>query len=71
MPVNVRDNTFQRTFCPDVRQSEPLSSVHLRRHADQRTVSTDGPRVSLFFKRQSSWRITVSTQLAASLATAI
>jgi len=30
MPVNVRDNTLQRRFRPDVRQSEPLSSVHLR-----------------------------------------
>ena len=29
MPVNVRDNTFQGRFCLEVRQTEPLSSVHL------------------------------------------
>src|SRR5882762_10730523 len=49
-PVNVRDDTLQRGFCLHVRQSEPLSSVHLRRKENQRTVSTDGPRVSVFFK---------------------
>ena len=54
MPVNVNDNTFQRRFCLDVQQSEALSSVHLRRRENQRTVSTDGPRVSVFFKGQSS-----------------
>ncbi len=52
--VNVHDNTLQRTFCLDVRQSETLSSIHLRGDEKQRTVSTDGPRVSLFFKRQSN-----------------
>src|SRR5260370_25439596 len=45
--VNVHDNTLQRTFCLDVRQSEPLSSVHLRGDENQRTLSTDGPRESL------------------------
>src|SRR5437016_71160 len=54
VPVNVRDNTLQRSLCLHVRQSETLSSVHLRRHENQRTVSTDGPRVSLFFERQSN-----------------
>src|SRR6266851_8956720 len=29
-PVYVGDNTLQRRFCLDVRQSEPLSSVHMR-----------------------------------------
>jgi len=53
MPVNVCDNTLQCSFCLDVRQSESLSSVHLRRHKNQCTVSADGPRVSLFFKRRS------------------
>src|SRR5258707_10092370 len=52
--VNVHDNTLQRTFCLGVRQSETLSSTHLRGDQKQRTVSTDGPRVSLFFKRQSN-----------------
>ena len=52
LPVNVRDNTLQRSFCLDVRQSEPLSSVHLSGHQNQRTVSADGPRMSLFIKRQ-------------------
>ena len=52
-PFNVCDNTFQRSFCLEVRQSEPLSPVHLLRHENQRTVSTDGPRVRLFFKGQS------------------
>src|SRR6266436_7641847 len=52
--VNVHDNTLQRTFCLDVRQSEPLSSVHLRGDENQRTLSTDAPRESLFFKRQSN-----------------
>src|SRR6266566_7870106 len=47
------NNTFQCSFCLDVRQSEPLSSVHLRRHENQRTVSTDGPRVRFFIKRRS------------------
>src|SRR6266481_8444513 len=37
------DNTFQRRFCLDVRQSEPLSSVHLRRYENHCTVSTDVP----------------------------
>src|SRR5467141_1815867 len=52
MPVNVRDNTLERTFCLDVRQSEPLSFVHLPGHENQRTMSTDRPRLSLFFKMQ-------------------
>src|SRR6266436_2565393 len=42
-PVYMGDNTLQRRFCLDVRQSEPLSSVHLRRYENQCTVSTDGP----------------------------
>src|SRR6266576_899052 len=54
MPVNVCDNTLQSGFCLDVRQSEPLSSVHLCRHQDQTTMGTDSPRVRLFFKRQSN-----------------
>src|SRR5207245_9074455 len=53
MPVNVRDNALQRAFCLDVRQSEPLSSVHLRRHENQCTVGTDRQCLSLFFKRRS------------------
>src|SRR5258708_29672194 len=53
MPVNVCDNTLQRGFCLDVRESEPLSSVHLRRDENQRPVSTDGLGLRLFFKRQS------------------
>ena len=52
-PVYVGDNTLQRRFCLDVRQSEPLSSAHLRRYENQCTVSTDGPCLSLFFKRRS------------------
>ena len=53
MLVNVCDDTLQCTFCLDVRKSEPLSSVHLRRHENQCAVSADGPRVSFFFKRRS------------------
>src|SRR5258708_15987681 len=49
---NVRDNTLQCSFCLDVRQSEPLSSIHLRGHENQRTMSTDRPRLTLFFKMQ-------------------
>src|SRR6059036_3936796 len=52
-PIYMGDNTLQRRFCLDVRQSEPLSSVHLRRYENQCTVSTDGPCLSLFFKRRS------------------
>jgi len=47
---NVRDNTLQRSFCLDVRQSEPLSSVHLRRHENRCTVSTDRQCLSLSSK---------------------
>ena len=54
MPVNVRDNTLQGSSCLEVRQTEPLSPVHLRGHENQRAMSTNGPRVSLFIKRQSS-----------------
>src|SRR5207244_2535404 len=54
MPVNVRDNTLQHGFCLDVRQSEPLSSVHLRRHENRCTVSTDRQGLSLFLKKQSA-----------------
>ncbi len=54
MPVNVRDNTLQHSSCLEVRQTEPLPSVHLRGHENQRAMSADGPRVSLFIKRQSS-----------------
>src|SRR5207249_3939027 len=51
--VYVCDNTLQCRSCLDVRQSEPLSSVHLRGHENQCTVSTNGPRVRFFAKRQS------------------
>src|SRR6267378_6077197 len=54
MSVNVCDNTLQSGFCLHVRQSEPLSSVHLCRHQDQPAMSADSPRVRLFFKRQSN-----------------
>src|SRR5258705_3042224 len=47
------DNSLQHRFCRDVRQSEPLSSAHLRRYENQCTVSTDGPCLSLFFKSRS------------------
>jgi len=54
MPFNVSDNILQRSFCLDVRQSEPLSSVYLSRHGNQCTVSTDGPRARFFFKGHTS-----------------
>src|SRR5438445_7909881 len=53
-PVNVRDHTLQRSLCLDVGQSEPLSSVYLGQQMNQRTVSTDSPRASVFFKGSSA-----------------
>src|SRR5256885_12955526 len=53
-PVNVRYNALQGSLCLDVGQSEPLPSVHLRQQVDQRTVGTDGPRVSVLFKASSA-----------------
>src|SRR5258708_16750987 len=49
MPVNVSDNTLQCGFCLDVRQTEPLSSVHLRRYENQRSLTTHAPPIILFF----------------------
>src|SRR5439155_10671145 len=53
-PINVRDNALERGFGLDVRQSEPLPSINLGQQENQGTVSTDGPRVSFFFKGSSA-----------------
>ena len=53
-PINVRDNALERGFGLDVRQREPLPSINLRQQENQRTVSTDGPCVSFFFKGSSA-----------------
>ena len=53
-PVDVGNHTFERRFGLDVRQSEPLSSVHLSGQEDQRAVSTDGASMSLLFKDSSA-----------------
>src|SRR5260370_25890884 len=53
-PINVRDNALDPGLGLDVRQSEPLPSVHLCQQVKQRAVSTDSPRASLFFKGPSA-----------------
>ena len=53
-PINVRDNALERRFGLDVRQRESLPSINLRQQENQRTVSTDGPCVSFFFKGSSA-----------------
>lgn len=53
-PINVRDNALERRFGLDVRQREPLPSINLGQQVNQRTVSTDGPRLSFFFEGSSA-----------------
>src|SRR5438067_13144343 len=52
--INVGDNALERRFGLDVRQRESLPSINLRQQENQRTVSTDGPCVSFFFKGSSA-----------------
>src|SRR5712664_4246233 len=53
MTTDIVNNIFQSFHSMYDLQTEPLTFVHLRRHENQRTVSTDGPRVRFFFKRRS------------------